>query len=163
MREIDDQQDFDNEEIVMRCFIGWMNSLPLSGGNGNGFSYQKIPAIKNVSTPDFRVYWNGLTLGCVEIKCRDKAYPSWMISRKKLVMLHKEWHKRGFQAAVINAVVKDGEVQLLRVARYDEMLANKARWEDTPESHTTTKNHGLESRPPEPHFNIPDDLFRRIK
>jgi hypothetical protein len=163
-RQIDDPIDLSNERLMMDYFVGWLQKLPMIGSNGKGFSYEKIPLIKNEATPDFRLVWNGLTVGCVECKCRKRIFPDWMIGRDKLAVMYRDWHKRGFQASIINAVKdEDGNLMFVNVARFDDLLKARDRWVVTPAEHTTTKNHGLESRDPKDHYNLPDDCFRRIK
>ena len=155
----ENEGDLSNQERVMKIIHGWLQRLPAVGNNGEGFRYEGIPTLPNESTPDFKLHWNHLWVGVIEVKCRFDMYPSWMIGRDKLVMLYDKYMKMGKPAMLANAYMIDGEIKQVWFEDVRNLLP-KEQWEKTT---MVTTNHGTQQRSePQPAYNIPADLFRTL-
>ncbi len=157
------QEDESNELKVVKIITDWMQRLPMMGNNGEGFIYRKIPVVVGESQPDYEIWWNNLTVGVVEIKCRTSDYESWMIDRDKLVMLRNKYQKMGIPAMLAFAHVEDGEVHQVCFADLRALVSGRILWTDATDAMMGTTNHGKEKRAnPKKGYCIPRSLFWRL-
>lgn len=156
-------QDRVNETVAAQVVTSWLQRMPFVGGNGTGFKLVKRVTKPRTVDHDFDVWWNHLHVGSLE--CKSRTYDlrffkgfSPTISADKLNHLKKE-QRKGFKAAVAY-MTSDNRMMFITL---DKILHNRDKLERASEEIETSTNHGKGTREPQPHYNVPFQLWTVIK